>query len=164
MLEIKLFAFFLISWRMSAVPISGAKVDIFLISHISRRSFDCRLCSKVFSGVSICSKTFRFVQNTPKGPATEFGVGGCRISVNGVSKLAKIVSKLTKSSIFGCKKDKNDSDLPDYAQAWAGKDERFVDLTWQYMEFLTSVEHSIYGKGMDKIYDGLTYDKYCCRS
>ena len=57
-----MFASFLISWRISAVPISGAKVDIILISHISRRSFDCRLCSKVFSAVPICSNPFRFVQ------------------------------------------------------------------------------------------------------
>ena len=57
MLEIKLFSSFLFSWRMSAVPISGAKVDIIPYSFISWRSFDFRQCSKVFSGVSICSKT-----------------------------------------------------------------------------------------------------------
>jgi hypothetical protein len=62
MLEIKLFSSFLFSWRMSAVPISGAKVDIIPYSFISWRSFDFRQCSKVFSGVSICSNPFRFVQ------------------------------------------------------------------------------------------------------
>ena len=62
MLEIKLFSSFLVGWRMSAVPISGAKVDIIPYSFISWRSFDFRQCSKVFSGVSICSNPFRFVQ------------------------------------------------------------------------------------------------------
>ena len=62
MLEIKLFSSFLFSWQMSAVPISGAKVDIIPYSFISWRSFDFRQCSKVFSDVSICSNPFRFVQ------------------------------------------------------------------------------------------------------
>ena len=62
MLEIKLFSSFLFSWQMSTVPISGAKVDIIPYSFISWRSFDFRQCSKVFSGVSICSNPFRFVQ------------------------------------------------------------------------------------------------------
>ena len=57
MLEIKLFN---PSWPLR--PISGAKVDNIPFTVISTRSFDCRLCSKVFSGVSICSKPFRFVQ------------------------------------------------------------------------------------------------------
>jgi hypothetical protein len=50
-------------------PISGAKVDIIPFTLISACSFDCRLCSKVFSGVSICSKPFRFVQITSQRPA-----------------------------------------------------------------------------------------------
>ena len=64
MLEIKLFN---PSWPLR--PISGAKVDIIPFTLISACSFDCRLCSKVFSGVSICSKPFRFVQITPQRPA-----------------------------------------------------------------------------------------------
>ena len=50
--------------------------------------------------------------------------------------------------------------LGKYAKAWVGTDEKFADLTWQYIEYLTTVEHSDYGKGMDRIYDGLTFDKW----
>ena len=50
--------------------------------------------------------------------------------------------------------------LGQYAKAWVGTDEKFADLTWQYIEYLTTVEHSDYGKGMDRIYDGLTFDKW----
>ena len=57
-------------------------------------------------------------------------------------------------------KDKNDPDLADYAKAWVGKDEQFANLTWEYIEYLMTVQHTKYGVGMDKIYDGLTYDKY----
>ena len=59
MLEIKLFNPCWPLW-----PISGAKVVIIPFTVISTCSFDCPLCSKVFSGVSICSKPFRFVQKT----------------------------------------------------------------------------------------------------
>ena len=51
MLEIKLFN---PCWPLR--PISGAKVVIIPFTVISTCSFDCPLCSKVFSGVSICSK------------------------------------------------------------------------------------------------------------
>ena len=50
--------------------------------------------------------------------------------------------------------------LGDYAKKWAGDDQKFIDLTWQYMEYLTTVQHSTYGTGMDKIYDGIIYDEY----
>ena len=58
------------------------------------------------------------------------------------------------------KANKNDSELKDYAEAWAGKNEEFINLTWQYAEYITTVTHSKYGTGMDKIYDGITYEKY----
>ena len=58
------------------------------------------------------------------------------------------------------KENKNDSKLGQYAKAWVGTDEKYADLTWQYIEYLTTVEHSDYGKGMDRIYDGLTFDKW----
>ena len=50
--------------------------------------------------------------------------------------------------------------LGDYAKKWAGNSKEYIKLTWQYMEYLTTVQHSTYGTGMDKIYDGMTYDKY----
>ena len=52
------------------------------------------------------------------------------------------------------------ADLGDYGKEWVGKDERFINLTWEYIKYLTTVQHSKYGTGMDKIYDGLTFDKY----
>jgi len=52
------------------------------------------------------------------------------------------------------------STLGEYAKAWAGNDEKYIELTWQYMEYLTNVQHSTYGTGMDRIYDGVTFDKY----
>ena len=52
------------------------------------------------------------------------------------------------------------ADLGDYAKKWVGTDEQFLSLTWEYIEYLTSVQHSTYGTGMDKIYDGMTFDKY----
>ena len=52
------------------------------------------------------------------------------------------------------------ANLGNYAKKWAGDDQKYIDLTWQYMEYLTTVQHSTYGTGMDKIYDGMTYDKY----
>ena len=54
----------------------------------------------------------------------------------------------------------NKNKLGEYAKAWAGAGKMYVDLTWQYMKYITTVQHSTYGKGMDRIYDGLTYDKY----
>ena len=50
--------------------------------------------------------------------------------------------------------------LGDYAKAWAKTDEKYIDLTWQYIMYLTTVQHTTYGTGMDRIYDGVTYDKY----
>ena len=51
--------------------------------------------------------------------------------------------------------------LGEYALYWAGNtDRKYIDLTWQYIKYLTTVQHSTYGTGMDKIYDGLTFEKY----
>ena len=61
-----------------------------------------------------------------------------------------------KSNLSQEDKDK----LGEYAKAWAGDGKMYVDLTWQYMKYITTVQHSTYGTGMDRIYDGLTYDKY----
>ena len=58
------------------------------------------------------------------------------------------------------KANKNDPELANYAKAWVGKDEQYANLTWEYIEYLTTVEHTGYGIGMDKIYDGLVFDKY----
>ena len=58
------------------------------------------------------------------------------------------------------KANKNDPELANYAKAWVGKDEQYANLTWEYIEYLTTVEHTGYGKGMDRIYDGLVFDKY----
>ena len=52
------------------------------------------------------------------------------------------------------------ANLGNYAKKWAGDDQKYIDLTWQYMEYLTTVQHSTYGTGIDKIYDGIIYDKY----
>ena len=61
-----------------------------------------------------------------------------------------------KSNLSQENKDK----LAEYAKAWAGAGKMYVDLTWNYMKYITTVQHSTYGTGMDRIYDGLTYDKY----
>jgi len=61
-----------------------------------------------------------------------------------------------KSNLSQENKDK----LGEYAKAWAGDGKMYVDLTWNYMKYITTVQHSTYGTGMDRIYDGLTYDKY----
>ena len=58
------------------------------------------------------------------------------------------------------KANKNDPELANYAKAWVGKNEEFANLTWEYIEYLTTVEHTGFGKGMDRIYDGLVFDKY----
>ena len=58
------------------------------------------------------------------------------------------------------KANKNDPDLADYGKAWVGRNEEFANLTWEYIEYLTTVEHTGFGKGMDRIYDGLVFDKY----
>ncbi len=61
-----------------------------------------------------------------------------------------------KSNLSQENKDK----LGEYAKAWAGAGKMYVDLTWNYMKYITTVQHSTYGIGMDRIYDGLTFDKY----
>ena len=58
------------------------------------------------------------------------------------------------------KANKNDPELANYAKAWVGKDEQYANLTWEYIEYLTTVEHTDFGKGMDRIYDGLVFNKY----
>ena len=51
--------------------------------------------------------------------------------------------------------------LGEYGKEWIGADgEKYIDLTWQYIEYITSVQHTTYGMGLDKIYDGMTFDKY----
>ena len=50
--------------------------------------------------------------------------------------------------------------LGEYAKTWVGNNEEYITLTWNYIEYLKSVQHSSYGIGMDRIYDGLTFDKY----
>ena len=53
--------------------------------------------------------------------------------------------------------------LGKYGKLWVsdgGVGEKYADLTWNYMKYLTTVQQSKYGTGMDKIYDGMTYDKY----
>lgn len=64
--------------------------------------------------------------------------------------------KKNKSNLSQENKDK----LGEYAKAWAGAGKMYVDLTWNYMKYITTVQHSTYGTGMDRIYDGLTFDKY----
>ena len=56
--------------------------------------------------------------------------------------------------------NKVSSTLGEYGKEWVGNEEKYVELTWQYIEYLTSVRHSTYGTGMDRIYDGLTFEKY----
>lgn len=52
------------------------------------------------------------------------------------------------------------ADLGDYGKKWVGDGEKYANLTWEYIKYLTTVQHSKYGTGMDKIYDGLTFEKY----
>ena len=51
-------------------------------------------------------------------------------------------------------------DLGEYAKLWVGKDEKYMALTWNYIEYLKTVQHSSYGTGMAAIYDGVTFEKY----
>ena len=51
-------------------------------------------------------------------------------------------------------------DLGKYAKEWVGKNEEYITLTWNYIEYLNTVQHSSYGTGMAAIYDGVTFDKY----
>ena len=50
--------------------------------------------------------------------------------------------------------------LGEYGKEWVDNNEQYLKLTWQYIDYLTTVQHSTYGTGMDKIYDGMTFDKY----
>lgn len=50
--------------------------------------------------------------------------------------------------------------LGEYAKEWVGNNEEYITLTWNYIEYLKTVQHSSYGTGMDRIYDGVTFDKY----
>ena len=52
------------------------------------------------------------------------------------------------------------TNLGEYAKEWVGKNEEYITLTWNYIEYLKSVQHATYGTGMDRIYDGVTFDKY----
>ena len=52
------------------------------------------------------------------------------------------------------------SKLGEYAKTWVGNNEEYITLTWNYIEYLKTVQHSSYGTGMAAIYDGLTYEKY----
>lgn len=61
-----------------------------------------------------------------------------------------------KKSLSQENKDK----LAEYAKAWVGDKAYYADLTWNYMKYITTVQHSTYGTGLDRIYDGLTFDKY----
>ena len=61
-----------------------------------------------------------------------------------------------KKSLSQENKDK----LAEYAKAWVGDKAYYADLTWNYMKYITTVQHSTYGTGLAKIYDGLTFDKY----
>ena len=51
-------------------------------------------------------------------------------------------------------------DLGKYAKEWVGNNEEYIALTWNYIEYLNTVEHSTYGTGMAAIYDGLVFNKY----
>lgn len=64
--------------------------------------------------------------------------------------------KNNKNNLSQENKDK----LGEYAKKWVGAGEAYADLTWNYMKYITTVEHSSYGTGLDKIYDGMTFDKY----
>ena len=50
--------------------------------------------------------------------------------------------------------------LGEYAKEWIGAGNAYANLTWNYMKYVTTVQHSSYGTGMDKIYDGLVFNKY----
>lgn len=52
------------------------------------------------------------------------------------------------------------SQLGKYAKEWVGNNEEYITLTWNYIEYLKSVQHATYGTGMAAIYDGLTFEKW----
>lgn len=76
------------------------------------------------------------------------------------NRLVKQNTKYFDAAYDIYKKNNKDPELGEYAKAWVGKNEEYADLTWDYLEYLSTVEHSKYGKGMAAIYDGMTYDKY----
>ena len=51
------------------------------------------------------------------------------------------------------------ADLGTYGKLWV-ENNAYLKLTWEYIDYLSTVLHSKYGTGMASIYDGLTYDKY----
>ena len=52
------------------------------------------------------------------------------------------------------------SELGEYGKEWVGNNEEYMTLTWNYIEYLKTVQHSSYGTGMASIYDGVTFEKY----
>jgi hypothetical protein len=52
------------------------------------------------------------------------------------------------------------ADLGELGKLWVDNNEEFLKLTWGYIDYLSTVQHSKYGIGMAKIYDGLTLEKY----
>ena len=61
-----------------------------------------------------------------------------------------------KGNLSQADKDK----LGEYAKAWVGDGEKYADLTWNYIKYLSDVKHTDYGQGMAAIYDGMTFEKY----
>ena len=65
--------------------------------------------------------------------------------------------------LYNANKDdlsKVSADLGELGKLWVDNNDEYLKLTWEYIDYLTTVEHSKYGTGMDKIYDGLTLEKY----
>jgi hypothetical protein len=57
--------------------------------------------------------------------------------------------------------NENKNRLGDLAKKWAGDNKTYINKTWLYIDYITTVAHSVYKtKGMDQIYDRLTFDKY----
>lgn len=56
--------------------------------------------------------------------------------------------------------NKVSAELGEYAKSWVSNNEEYINLTWNYIEYLSTVQTSTYGTSMAKIYDGLTFDKY----
>lgn len=57
--------------------------------------------------------------------------------------------------------NENKNRLGDLAKKWAGDNKTYINKTWLYIDYITTVAHSVYRTtGMDQIYDRLTFDKY----
>ena len=57
--------------------------------------------------------------------------------------------------------NENKNRLGDLAKKWAGDNKTYINKTWLYIDYITTVTHSVYRTtGMDQIYDRLTFDKY----